>query len=54
VAAQQQVTTQSDDLQFRFNVAIVHGEEGEQLRRQQADAVCAALEWLANHPEDRR
>jgi hypothetical protein len=36
-----------------FTVTILGGEEAQHVRRQQAVAIRAVLEWLATHPADR-
>jgi len=37
-----------------FTVTIVDGEEAQHVRRQQAAAIRAVLEWLVAHPADRQ
>jgi hypothetical protein len=37
-----------------FTVTILDGEEAQHARSQQAAAIRAVLEWLADHPADRQ
>jgi hypothetical protein len=47
-------TTKNDAPHMVFTVTILDGEEAHHVRRQQAAAIRAVLEWLAAHPADRQ